>query len=340
MKKIVKKIVALILVSILLLMTACSGTTDNSNNKPAENTNSTGSSVAEANLRIGTTGVTGVYYLVGTAFSQTMAKYYPSIKLNVEVTSGSIGNLQMLGSKDLDLGIALANVIVSATKGETESFPKPIELQALSIVNQGVVHIMVAKDSGIKTIDDLKGKKIATGEPGAVAEVSARAILEAKGIDIEKDCTWQRIGFADSMDAISDGRTDAIIYQAGVPVPSIVEAATNTKSVELLSLDDDIADKIISKITFLVKTTIPAGTYGNEEPIATIGSPNVLVCRPDLPEDVAYNMVKTLFDNTADWQASHSSVKELNAETAVEGSPIDFHPGAIKYFKEVGAWKE
>jgi hypothetical protein len=336
MKKSLKKYLIFLVMVALLLTTAC--TSNETQSTTPESSNNKSSDIS-ANLRMGTTGVTGVYYLVGTAFSQTMGKFYPEIKINVEVTDGSISNMQMIGSDDLDIGIALSDIVYEASKGGTKSFPEPVELKAITAINEGLVHLIVAKNSGISSIEDLKGKRVATGQPGYVAEVTALAILEAKGIDIKKDCTWQRIGFADAMDAIADGRTDAIFYQAGAPVPSITEAATNTNKINILPIEKEVIEMVTSKSEYLIASQIPAGAYGNTEPIPTVCSINLMVCSPELEEDVVYTLIKTLYDNIDDWKSAHSSLNFINNETAVIGSPIEFHPGAIQYYKEIGVLK-
>ncbi len=328
MNNLLKRILVLTLVLSLIVLSGCSSNTQESTSGSSDAT--------KANLRLGTTGATGVYYLVGTAFSQTMAKFYPTISMNVEVTGGSISNLQMLQSEDLDLGMALADIVSQASHGGTTSFPEPIELNAITAINEGLVHLIVSKESGIKSVGDLKGKKVATGQPGYVAEVTAFAILEANGIDIEKDCKWQRIGFSDAMDAIVDGRTDAIFYQAGAPVPSIVEASVTSGKVQVLPIDEETISKVVSDSEFLMMSTIPEDTYGNSTPIPTVCSINLMVCKPELDEAVVYNMLSTLYGNMDSWKDAHTSISFLKPETAVVGSPVAFHPGAIKYYEEIG----
>jgi TRAP transporter TAXI family solute receptor len=322
-----KVLIGLLAVLLVVSLAGCS-----SQQKDDKAKGSTGKTVQ---LRMGTVNVGGTYYLTGTAYSQTLAKYQPDIKVNVEVTGGSVDNLKLLASGDIDLGFAIAPVIKQATEG-TGPFKKAMELRALTSVNLGRQHIVVRKDSGIKSIHDLKGKRVSTGEPGNSTEIVATATLEAAGIDVNNDITRQRTNLGDSIDALADGRCDAVFYTAGVGIPSVREVTTTSNKAELIGIDEEVIKKVISKYTYFVKTEIPKGAYGNESALPTIGAANVLLCKPDMPEDVAYKVVSTLFEHRDDWVKAHSSCQEQTLQFGVQGSPVPFHPGAIRYYKEKG----
>ncbi|MFZ7101586.1 MAG: TAXI family TRAP transporter solute-binding subunit [Peptococcaceae bacterium] len=334
MKKTNKKIFLSFLLIVLMLvsLTACSSQQQNDSSQKGEE------KIAEIQLRLGTTNVGGTYYLMGTAYSQTMSKFQPDVKLNVEVTGGAVDNLKLLANGDIDLGMAFAVVTKQAVEG-VGPFKKPTQYRALTAVNLGRQHIITAKGSGIKTLRDLKGKRVSTGEPGNSAEIVAAATLEAVGIDIDKDIIRQRSNLTDTMDAIADGRCDAAFYTAGIGVPSIVEATTTSDKAVLIGIDEETIDKIVSKYSHFVKTEIPKGAYGNNEVLPTIGAANHLLTTPDLPEEVAYKIVSTLFENRDDWINAHSSGQEQTLEFAVKGSPVDYHSGALRYYKEKGVIK-
>lgn len=290
---------------------------------------------AETQLRMGTVNVGGTYYLTGTAYAQTIGKYQPDIKINVEVTGGSVDNLKLLTNGEIDMGFAIAPMIKLATEGAAP-FRKPVELRALTAVNLGRQHIVVRKGAGIKTINDLKGKRVSTGEPGNSSEIIAIATLGVVGIDVNKDITRQRTNLSDSMDAIADGRCDAIFYTAGVGIPSVREATTTSDKAELIGLDDELIKKVISKYNYFVKTDIPQGAYGNAQALPTIGAANVLFSKVALPDDVAYKIVSTMYEHRDEWVKAHVSAQEQTLQFGVQGSPIPFHPGAVRYYQEKG----
>lgn len=323
--------------SMLLCSTACSDTSANSVPAPGSLPSPPEKSY---NLRIGTTGVGGVYYLVGTAWAQTLAKHRPNVKLNVEITGGAVGNLQLFGTGELDLPMSISNVIVEAEGGGTQSFPHPIHTNAITAINQGALHIVASKSSGIQSIEDIRGKRVSTGEPGHSTEVIAQALLEALGIDAETDINRQRLNLTDSMDALADGRCDLVFYMGGAPVPAVQEATTTAGTGRLIPVDSAVLDRVHELYPYLVAGAIPAETCGNPEPSPTVCATNLLLCSPEMEDELVYTIVKTIHDNAAEWRGAHSSVAGLTPETAVVGSPVDFHPGAIRYYKEKGVWAD
>jgi TRAP transporter TAXI family solute receptor len=293
---------------------------------------------AVTSLRFGTVNVGGTYYIVGTAFGQTINKFEPSLKINVEVTGGSVDNMKLMEAGDLELGLSTAPIAYFASRGE-QGFKK-LELNALTAINTGRAHVVTRKDSGINSIKDMAGKRISTAEPGSASETLAIDILNAAGIDENKDIKRQRINLMDSIDAIADGRCDALIYQGGIGIPSIVEITTTTNAAVLIDVEDEVVEKLTNMHSYYIGTEIPAGTYGNGRDLKSVGAVNHLLCKPELSEDAAYKIVSTLFEHRDDWVNAHSSCKEQTLDTATLGASVPFHPGAIKYYKEKGVWKE
>ena len=293
---------------------------------------------ATKSLRLGTVNVGGTYYIVGTAFGQTINKFEPSLKVNVEVTGGSVDNMKLMQIGDLDLAFSTAPLSYFASRGENGF--KKVDLNVLTAINTGRAHIVTRKNSGINSIKDMAGKRVSTAEPGSATETLAVDILMAAGLDPNKDIRRQRVNLTDSIDAISDGRCDALIYQAGIGVPSIVEITTTSDSAVLVAIEDEVIDNLTKMHSYYIGTIIPKGTYGNDADLKTIGAVNHLLCRSDLEEEVAYKIVSTLFEHRDDWANAHSSCKEQTLETATMGASVPVHPGAIKYYKEKGVWKD
>ena len=285
-------------------------------------------------LNMGTVNVGGTYYIVGTALAQTVNKHEPSLKINAEVTGGSVDNLKLMAAQELELGMSTAILSYYASQG-IEGFPK-VDLNVLTAINIGRAHIVVHKDSGIKSIKDMRGKRVSTAEPGSATEVIAVDILKAAGLDPDKDIKRQRINLLDTVDAMVDGRCDAFIYQAGIGVPSIMELVTTNDVARLISIEPEVIDKMTSEYNYYVKCDLPENTYGTHETLYTVGSANHILCRADMPEDVAYKFVKAIFENRDEWKDAHSSCAEQTLETAAMGISVPMHPGAIKYYKEKG----
>ena len=183
-----------------------------------------------------------------------------------------------------------------------------------------------------------KGKRVSVGDAGSGVEFNARQILEAYGISFD-DIEVNNLGFGDSSDALKDGKIDAFFCTAGAPTTAIVELAT-TNSINLLEIDDEHAAALAEAHPFYTTYPIPGGSYkGVDEDVQTVAIKATLICSPKLSEETVYNLTKALFDNQSEIAAAHAKGEELSLEYAVSGISVPFHPGAEKYFKEVGAIK-
>ena len=196
----------------------------------------------------------------------------------------------------------------------------------------------VVSTGDIKSIADLKGKRVSVGDAGSGVEFNARQILEAYGISFD-DIEVNNLGFGDSSDALKDGKIDAFFCTAGAPTTAIVELAT-TNSINLLEIDDEHAAALAEAHPFYTTYPIPGGSYkGVDEDVQTVAIKATRICSPKLSEETVYNLTKALFDNQSEIAAAHAKGEELSLEYAVSGISVPFHPGAEKYFKEVGAIK-
>ena len=326
-----KKAIALILALLMALsLTACGD-----QSSPNE-TQGDGEAHQKVTYSVGTTSVGGVYNTVATAWGQTLEKH-SYVNWDVQVTGGAVGNLQLYANGELDMPMSIAASMLEAQEGGTKSFPDPItDLTVLMKVNQGFLHICARTGSGINSIEDLKGKKISTAEPGHSTELLINALFDILGWDIDTDIQAQKLNLQDSVDALADGRIDAMFYLGGCPVAGIQEACVTSGTGYMLSVNQDILDKIHEKYPHIVTGTADAGVFNNAEPITSLACNNFLCASKDMSEDDVYEMVKCLFENADEWRGCHSSVKDLTPENALEGAPYEAHPGAIRYYKEVG----
>ena len=290
------------------------------------------------NLAVGTTSVGGVYNTVATAWSQSIERHLPNVRWDVQTTGGSVGNMQLYGNGELDLPMALGITMVDAMKGGTRSFPNALEFNSITVVNQGYFHIVARTGSGIEKLEDLKDRKVSTGEPGHSTESVFALLCDGLGWNMDTDIKRQRLNLQDSVDALSDGRIDAMIYMGGCPVAAIQEACVTSKTGYMISVDPELLKKVTDKYSYVVAAEAAPGIFNNEKPVNSLGCNNFLVCSPKMDEELVYQMVKTILNNVDEWHGCHSSVKNLVPQNACLGSPVPFHPGAVRYFKEVGVW--
>ncbi|HPX96544.1 MAG TPA: TAXI family TRAP transporter solute-binding subunit, partial [Thermotogota bacterium] len=189
---------------------------------------------------------------------------------------------------------------------------------------------------GINTIADLKGKRVSVGDAGSGVEANTIQILEAYGMTF-KDINVQNLSFAESASALKDRKIDAFFVTAGIPTTAIVELAS-TNAVKVLPVDVEKASTLINNFPFYVNYIIPANTYKNQtEPVNTVAVKATFIVRADLPLDTVYNITKAIFEGQAEIAEAHAKGKEFNLQEAVKGVSVPFHPGAEKYFREVGA---
>lgn len=327
-----KKVVALALSLIAALsLTACG-----SNSAASSAAAPTPAQNEKVTYSIGTTSVGGVYNTVATAWGQTLEKH-SYVNWDVQTTGGAVGNLQLYANGELDMPISLAASMLEAQQGGTKSFPDPItDLTVVVKVNQGFLHIVARTGSGIESIEDLRGRRVSTAEPGHSTELLISALFDVMGMDMQNDINAQKLNLQDSVDALADGRIDAMFYLGGCPVSAIQEACVTSGTGYMLSVDEDIIAQVHQKYPHIVGATADVDVFKNAEPIYTLGCNNFLCAPTDMAEDDVYEMVKVLFENANEWQNCHSSVKDLTPENALDGAPYEAHPGAIKYYKEVG----
>jgi hypothetical protein len=211
-------------------------------------------------------------------------------------------------------------------------------MSVLAVLYPEVIQVVVRGDSKIDSIDDLKGMKIGVGAPGSGTEANFRQLCDGYGVKRD-DIKAQYLSFAESADQFKDKHIDAFIVTAGIPNPAVMDIGTQ-HNIRILTIADDKAAAIMKKYPFLSAFTIPANTYkGQTQPVKTVAVNAVLIANSDVKPDVAYGIVKTLFDNQPELAVAHAKGKELNLKAASTGVSIPFHPGAVRFFKEKGLMK-
>lgn len=303
---------------------------DGSSQAPAAN------ATENMNLVLATGGTSGTYYPYGGAVATVLGQRVEGLSINAQATGASAANIRAIRDNEADIAIVQNDVMSYAYSG-TESFEgeQIQDMATMATVYAEVCQIIVDPDAGINTVADLAGKRVSVGDAGSGVESNAKQILGAYGLTMD-DISKQNLSFGDSANAMKDKKLDAFFVTAGTPTTAVMELVSTNK-VALLSIDDSVCDSLIEQYPFYTKYTIPAGTYtGVDADTATLAVKATLIVRPALSEDLVYNMTKALFEGADDIAAAHNKGVELNAESAVQGVSVPLHPGAEKYFKEIG----
>lgn len=316
MKKILSVILAL---TLILTLTACGGS-------------------GASKMTMGTGGTAGTYYAFGGVLAQYM-KNHAGIDVTVVSTDGSKANIESIDAGDYQLGTVQSDVMAYAWQGtrsfdgsKIDSFRVVAGLYAESVQ-------LITMDPAIKTVADLKGRAVSIGAPGSGVYFNATDVLAAAGLS-ESDIKAQYQSFADSTDALKDGKIDAAFIVAGAPTAAITELCT-TNDAFLVPIDGDIADKLMADCPFYTVYNIPAGTYnGQTEDVKTVTVKATLIVSADASEEDVYNLTKAIFDNVDAITAENGKGAELSIENATSGMTAPFHAGAAKYFAEKGVTVE
>ncbi len=290
-------------------------------------------------LRMATGGTSGTYYGFSGIVAQVLnEKLSDTLKITVQSTGASKANIQLLELEEVELAIVQNDVMYYAYTA-TDMFAGEDKVENFSAVISCYPEVVqiIANDS-VKSIEDLKGKRVSVGDAGSGVEFNAKQILEAYGITFD-DIVVSNQSFADSADSVKNGTIDAAFVVAGTPTNAVTELAM-THNFKLLSVDDAHAKALQDKYGFYATVTVPGGTYTCvTEDVQTVAVMATIVARNDVSEDTIYAFVKGLFDNKPAIAAAHTKGNELDLKTAVSGISIPFHAGAEKYYKEVGALK-
>lgn len=291
---------------------------------------------AEVFVKIATGGTAGVYFPLGGAVAEILNKNVEGVNASAETTGASVANINMLKEHEVELAFIQNDITYYAANGvEMYEGQKVDELCGISSIYPETIQIVTLGKTGIKEIADVKGKRVAVGSAGSGTEANARQILEAYGITYD-DITVQYLSFAEAANSLKDGNVDVAFVTAGFPTAAIMDIAAQHEVV-LLEVEEGIADQLIEDYPFYSKVVIPAGTYTKQEDdVNTVAVMAMLVVTEDMDEDLAYNITKAIYDNIDRLVVAHPVGKMITKEGALDGMPIELHPGAAKYFEEEG----
>lgn len=298
-----------------------------------------GAQTKGARISIGTGGTAGVYYPLGGGLAAVLSKYVPGLDATAEVTAGSIANLQLIGGGKSEVGFTMADAAWDAYNGLDKFKDKKVALRTLVVFYPNRMHVVTVEGKGIEKMTDLKGKRVATGAPASGTEVMSMRLLEAYGLDPNKDVNRERLSLAESVNALKDGKVDALMWVGGVPTPGITDlAATPGKTVKLIDHGDGAEGMRKKYGPLYVKNKILANAYpGEKRETTNIDVWNLLVVPESADENLVYQITKTMFEKKDELVKAHKDAAFLSLDNQLTGgSPIPFHPGALKYFRERG----
>jgi TRAP transporter TAXI family solute receptor len=291
------------------------------------------------NISVATGGTGGVYYPMGGGLAAVLSKYVPGMEATAEVTGGSVDNLKLIGTGKPYVAFSMSDAAQDAFKGVDKFKGHKVPVRTLMILYPNRMHVVTLEGKGINKFSDLKGKRVSTGSPGSATEVMAFRLIEAAGMDKDKDLNRERLGAAESVNAMKDGKIDAFFWVGGLPTAAVSDLA-NTPGNKIKMVDNAYLVPAMNKKygNLYVEDVIPKGTYkGMEADNHQATVQNILVANESMDEKTAYNIVKAVFDHKADIVAVHKEALNFKLENQKkDASPIPWHPGAVKYFAEHG----
>jgi len=291
------------------------------------------------NISIATGGTGGVYYPMGGGLAAVLSKYVPGMQATAEVTGGSVDNLKLIASGKPYVGFSMSDAAQDAYKGEDKFKGHKVPVKTLAVLYPNRMHVVSIDGKGIGKFADLKGKRVSTGSPGSATEVMAFRLIEAAGMDKDRDMKRERLGVAESVNALKDGKIDAFFWVGGLPTAAVTDLA-NTPGTKIRMIDHAELVAAMNKKygNLYVEDSIPKAVYkGMDADNKQATVMNILVAHEGMDEKTAYNIVKTIFEKKSELVAVHKEAENLKLENQKAGAtPIPFHPGAVKYFAERG----
>ena len=331
------------LTSLLLVAAACNAPRATSPEPSAP----TGGAAANATpsftgktLNIVTGGTGAVYIVYGAGLADLLNKKLGT-SASAQSTTASVDNMKLIRDGKAELALTQADIAFDAVKGQGRFAPPEAkaDAKALAVMYTNYLHLVTKDGSPINTVNDLKGKRVSVGSAGSGTEIIANRTLEAYGLDANKDIQRERLGVQDSANALRDSKIDAFFFSGGLPVPAVLDLSTAMK-IKVLDLTDSVkkmSDKY-GPLYFTIK--VPRTTYNTAADVTVSGVANLLVVPSSFDARLAQAILATMFDNKADLAKVHVAANDLTLETATVGSSIDFHQGAIDFYKSKGAWKK
>jgi TRAP transporter TAXI family solute receptor len=294
-------------------------------------------------LSIATGGTGGVFYPYGGGIAKVITEHVDNVEATAEVTAASVDNLKFLQQGTSDLAFTMADMAQDAMMArDVFSDFGAVPVRTLAVLYSSYSHLVTTADTGISSITDLRGRVVSTGAAGSGTTVIAHRILQAAGLDPGRDIREQSLGVAQSVDALKDGKIHAFFWNGGLPTASILDLV-NTPGMRARFLSTDGPLPRLGEMfgpSLYYREIIPKATYGSEADIPVVAVANLLVASESMPEQLAHDITQALFDRQSELVAIHPQARTLSLKTALTGSPVPFHPGAIRFYRERNVWTE
>ncbi|WP_297218819.1 TAXI family TRAP transporter solute-binding subunit [uncultured Desulfovibrio sp.] len=289
-------------------------------------------------LTLATGGTSGVYFPLGGAIAQVIStKSDGKFSVTAQATGASGENMRLVQANDVDFAMVQNDVADAAYKGTPPFRPdnKMTDVMAMGRLYPEYLHVVASTDSGVKKLEDFKGKKVSVGARGSGNEVNCRQIFQYFGLDY-KNVEPIFLPYGETADQFKDRQLDGFVFTIGTPNPAIQDITT-AQSVQFIPVEGAKVDELVGKFPFLVKDAIPAGTYkGQDKPVPTLSVQCILIVNKNMSDDDVYAMTKALYENLDDVAKAHNKGTEISVAHAADGITIPFHPGAARYFAEKG----
>jgi TRAP transporter TAXI family solute receptor len=290
-------------------------------------------------LSIVTGGTGGVYYPLGGGFGSILGKTFPGMTATAQVTGGSVANLQLIGSGRADIAYSQVDAAWDAINGTGKFTSGKLPITALVVMYPNHMHVVTVEGTGINKVEDMKGKRVSTGSPGSATEVYALRVIEAAGLDPEKDVTRERLGVAESVNAIKDKKIDGFFWVGGLPTAAVTDlASTPNTQIKLIDIAQYTAKMNAKYGKLYAEAVIPAATYkGMKGDNKNNTVWNIMAVNASMPEKLAYDLTKTMLEKREDLALVHKEALNIKVENQTSSrAGVPWHPGALKYFKEKG----
>jgi TRAP transporter TAXI family solute receptor len=290
-------------------------------------------------LSIATGGTGGVYYPLGGGFGSILGKTFPGMTATAQVTGGSVANLQLIGSGKADLCFTQVDAAWDAINGTDKFTSGKLPIRALVVMYPNHMHVVTVEGTGITKVEDMKGKRVSTGSPGSATEVYALRVIEAAGLDPDKDMKRERLGAAESVNALKDKKVEAFFWVGGIPTAAVTDLAstpnTKIKMIDIAQYTKKMNDKYGP---LYAEAVIPATTYkGMEADNKNNTVWNIMAVNANTSDELAYNLTKTMLEKRDELALVHKEALNIKTEWQTSSrAGVPWHPGALKYFKEKG----
>lgn len=288
-------------------------------------------------ISIATGGTAGAYFPIGAGLADVINTKLTGYNASAQVTGASKINCINVNAGKSDLALVLGDTLAYAYKGdELGGFKEPLKnLRVIANIYPNTIQIVARKDSGIRTLADLKGKKVSVGAPGSGTEINARQIFAAAGMSYKDFGRTDYLSFSESADQMKNRAIDVTLMSSGLPNPGIMDISVS-QDIVIVPIAGDVAMKLEKEHPFFIPSVIPQGTYkGQDADASTVSVPNFLITRADLDEKTAYEITKAMFENLDRLVQAHAAAKGIRLAGATKGLPVPLHPGAEKYYREM-----